>query len=261
MILPDIDPIAFQIGPMIIRWYSLSWMAAFTGIYFLAKSRLTILSLEQLSDLMFYGLLGAMLGGRIGYMLFYSVDQLLADPVSLFRVWEGGLSFHGGFLGVIVSIYYLSRSWGIRIFEILDFIAPNIPLGLGTVRIGNFLNSELLGRPTDQSWGFIFPSDPTGLMRHPSQLYQAFAEGLVLLFFLLWVARKPKPHMAISAYFLIGYGSLRTITEFYRAPDAHIGFDLFDFFTRGQLLSIPMALIGIMLLILSYYNRNHERVS
>ena len=121
MILPDIDPIAFQIGPMIIRWYSLSWMAAFTGIYFLAKSRLTILSLEQLSDLMFYGLLGAMLGGRIGYMLFYSVDQLLADPVSLFRVWEGGLSFHGGFLGVIVSIYYLSRSWGIRIFEILDF--------------------------------------------------------------------------------------------------------------------------------------------
>ena len=261
MILPEIDPIALQIGPLAIRWYSLTWMAAFFGIYSLAKYRLKTYTLDQLGDLMFYGLMGAMLGGRAGYCFFYGLDQLIDDPLWLFRVWEGGLSFHGGLLGVITSVYLLSRSWEVQFLEVLDFIAPSVPVGLGTVRIGNFLNSELLGRPTDQSWGVIFPSDPLGLLRHPSQLYQAFAEGIVLLLFLLWVSKKPKPTMAISAYFLIGYGLLRTITEMYREPDSHIGFDAFDILTRGQLLSILMMLIGIILLIFSYYNRQHERIS
>jgi len=252
MILPEIDPVALQIGPLAIRWYSLTWMAAFIGIYSVAKYRLKVFSTEQLSDLMFYGLLGAMLGGRTGYCFFYGIDQLSEDPLWLFRVWEGGLSFHGGLLGVFVAVYFLASSWGNKFFEVLDFIAPSVPIGLGTVRIGNFLNSELLGRPTDQSWGVIFPSDPSGLLRHPSQLYQAFCEGIVLLIFLLWIAKKPKPPMAISAYFLIGYGTLRTATEFFREPDAHIGLSAFDFLTRGQMLSLPMVLAGLLLLFFSY---------
>ena len=252
MILPEIDPIALQIGPLAIRWYSLTWMAAFIGIYSVAKYRLKIFSTEQLSDLMFYGLLGAMLGGRTGYCFFYGIDQLAEDPLWLFRVWEGGLSFHGGLLGVLIAVYFLSRSWGVKFFEVLDFIAPAVPIGLGAVRIGNFLNSELLGRPTDQSWGVIFPSDPSGLLRHPSQLYQAFSEGIVLLIFLLWVAKKPKPSMVISSYFLIGYGTLRTATEFFREPDAHLGLGAFEFLTRGQMLSIPMVLTGLLLLFFSY---------
>jgi phosphatidylglycerol:prolipoprotein diacylglycerol transferase len=174
------------------------------------------------------------------------------DPLWLFRVWEGGLSFHGGLLGVLAAVYFLAKSWGVKFFEVLDFIAPSVPIGLGIVRIGNFLNSELLGRPTDQSWGVVFPSDPSELLRHPSQLYQAFSEGILLLIFLLWVSRKPKPSMAISAYFLIGYGSVRTVTEFFREPDSHIGFDAFQFLTRGQMLSIPMVLAGLLLLFFSY---------
>jgi phosphatidylglycerol:prolipoprotein diacylglycerol transferase len=261
MILPEIDPVALQIGPLAIRWYSLTWLAAFAGIYSLAKYRLKAFSKEQLSDLMFYGLLGAMLGGRAGYCFFYGIDQLIEDPLSLLRVWEGGLSFHGGLLGVLIAVYFLARSWGVRYFEILDFIAPSVPLGLGLVRIGNFLNSELLGRPTDQSWGVVFPSDPSGLLRHPSQLYQAFSEGILLLIFLLWIARKPKPSMAVSSYFLIGYGTVRTVTEFFREPDAHIGFDAFNFLTRGQLLSIPMVLTGLLLLFFSYkLTRKNETI-
>ena len=252
MILPEIDPVALQIGPLAIRWYSLTWMGAFLGIYSLAKYRLKIYTNEQLGDLMFYGLLGAMLGGRAGYCFFYGLDQLIVDPLWLFRVWEGGLSFHGGLLGVLAAVYFLAKSWGVKFFEVLDFIAPSVPIGLGIVRIGNFLNSELLGRPTDQSWGVVFPSDPSGLLRHPSQLYQAFSEGIMLLIFLLWVSRKPKPSMAISAYFLIGYGSVRTVTEFFREPDSHIGFDAFEFLTRGQMLSIPMVLAGLLLLFFSY---------
>ena len=252
MILPEIDPVAIYLGPLAIRWYGLSWLGAFGLIYLFAKKRSKLLSEEQLSDLMFYGLMGAIFGGRTGYMLFYGTEQLIDNPLSLFFVWEGGLSFHGGLVGVITAIYLLAKSWKIDFFNILDFIAPCVPIGLGVVRIGNFLNSELLGRPTDQSWGVIFPSDPSGLLRHPSQLYQAFGEGLVLLLFMLWISKKSRPQMSISAFFLIGYGIIRSITEIFRQPDSHIGFDAFELVTRGQMLSVPMLIIGIIMLIYSY---------
>ena len=252
MILPEIDPVAIQLGPLAIRWYSLSWLAAFGLIFFLANKNLSKFSKEQLSNLMFYGLLGAIIGGRVGYMIFYGSNQLLADPLSLFYVWQGGLSFHGGFLGVLVSAYFLSKHWQVKFFEIMDFIAPYIPIGLGSVRIGNFLNAELLGTPTNMPWGIMFPSDPEGLIRHPSQLYQAVGEGVVLLFLMLWFSRKPRPHMAVSSLFLIGYGVIRCFTEIFREPDAHIGFDLFGIISRGQLLSLPMIIIGIVLLFYSY---------
>ncbi len=252
MILPEIDPVALQLGPLAIRWYSLTWLIAFGFIYFLASKNLNKFSREQLNDLMFYGLLGAVIGGRVGYMTFYGINQLLADPLSLFYVWQGGLSFHGGFLGVLVSTYFLSRHWEVKFFEAMDFIAPYVPIGLGSVRIGNFLNAELLGKPTNMPWGMVFPSDPEALIRHPSQLYQAFGEGIVLLFLMLLFSRKSRPHMAVSSMFLIGYGIIRCFTEIFREPDAHIGFDLFGMISRGQLLSVPMIVVGIALLFYSY---------
>ncbi len=247
MLIPEIDPIAIQIGPLAIRWYGLTWLAAFSSIYFLIQRYQKDLNDDQISDLMFYSLLGAILGGRAGYVFFYSVDQFLSNPLSIFFIWQGGLSFHGGLLGVLVACFWLSKRWDLRFFWLMDRVAPYVAPGLGFVRLGNFMNSELLGRPTDQSWGFIFPSDPLGIMRHPSQLYQAFGEGIILFSYMLFIARKPKPMMNISGHFLTGYGVIRFLSEFFRTPDQHIGFVL-DFFTRGQLLSVPMIVIGLFLI-------------
>jgi phosphatidylglycerol:prolipoprotein diacylglycerol transferase len=247
MLIPEIDPIAIQIGPLAIRWYGLTWLAAFSSIYFLIQRYQKDLNDDQISDLMFYSLLGAILGGRAGYVFFYSVDQFLSNPLSIFFIWQGGLSFHGGLLGVLVACFWLSKRWDLRFFWLMDRVAPYVAPGLGFVRLGNFMNSELLGRPTDQSWGFIFPSDPLGLMRHPSQLYQAFGEGIILFSYMLFIARKPKPMMNISGHFLTGYGVIRFLSEFFRTPDQHIGFVL-DFLTRGQLLSVPMIVIGLFLI-------------
>lgn len=256
MILPNIDPIIFQLGPLAIRWYGLTWLLAIVFIYLISKIRMrniTFWNEEKLQELIFYGLLGAIVGGRAGYMIFYNLYELIQNPLSIFFIWEGGLSFHGGLLGVLLFIYIFSKSkWQMSFFESTDFIAPAVPIGLGSVRIGNFLNSELLGRPTDLPWGVIFPSDPLGLTRHPSQLYQAFSEGIILLTFLLWFSKKERPLKSISSFFLIGYGILRFITEFFREPDAHIGFDFLEFLTRGQILCIPMVLIGIMILFTSH---------
>jgi phosphatidylglycerol:prolipoprotein diacylglycerol transferase len=247
MLIPEIDPIAIQIGPLAIRWYGLTWLAAFSSIYFLIQRYQKDLNDDQISDLMFYSLLGAILGGRAGYVFFYSVDQFLSNPLSIFFIWQGGLSFHGGLLGVLVACFWLSKKWDLRFFWLMDRVAPYVAPGLGFVRLGNFMNSELLGRPTDQSWGFIFPSDPLGIMRHPSQLYQAFGEGIILFSYMLFIVRKPKPMMNISGHFLTGYGVIRFLSEFFRTPDQHIGFVL-DFFTRGQLLSVPMIVIGLFLI-------------
>ena len=263
MILPEIDPIAIQLGPLAIRWYGLTWLIAFGLIYFLANKNLNKFSKDNLSDLMFYGLIGAMIGGRVGYMIFYGTDQLISDPLSLFYIWQGGLSFHGGLLGVLVSAYLLSKRWKVKFFEIMDFIAPYVPIGLGSVRIGNFLNAELLGKPTNMPWGMVFPSDPESLIRHPSQLYQAVGEGIVLLFLMLWFSRKSRPHMSISAVFLIGYGIIRCFTEVFREPDAHIGFDLYGIISRGQILSLPMLVVGVALLFYSYKinSKKNETIS
>ena len=251
MLVPEIDPIAIQIGPLAIRWYGITWLAAFSTIYYLINKFQKDIDVNQTSDLMFYSLLGAILGGRVGYILFYSFDQFLANPLSIFAIWEGGLSFHGGLLGVLVSCYWLSKKWKMGFFWLMDRVAPYVPPGLGFVRLGNFLNSELLGRPTEISWGVIFPSDPLGLVRHPSQLYQAFGEGVILFIYMLIIAKRPKPTMSISGHFLIGYGFIRFSTEFFRTPDQHIGFVL-DFLTRGQILSFPMIVIGLFLI---YYSK------
>ena len=251
MLIPEIDPIAIHIGPFAIRWYGITWLAAFSTIYYLIDKFQKDIDVNQTSDLMFYSLLGAILGGRVGYILFYSFDQFLANPLSIFAIWEGGLSFHGGLLGVLVSCYWLSKKWKMGFFWLMDRVAPYVPPGLGFVRLGNFLNSELLGRPTEVSWGVIFPADPLGLVRHPSQLYQAFGEGVLLFIYMLIIAKRPKPTMSISGHFLIGYGFIRFSTEFFRTPDQHIGFVL-DFLTRGQILSFPMIVIGLFLI---YYSK------
>ena len=252
MLLPEIDPVIIQIGWFSIRWYSLTWIAAFLTIYFLIKNYQKDLNTEQVSDLMFYSLLGAILGGRAGYVLFYSIEQFFNNPLSIFFIWEGGLSFHGGLLGVLVACLLLSKKWGVSFFWLMDRVAPFVPPGLGFVRLGNFMNSELLGRPTDMSWGVIFPSDPLGISRHPSQLYQAFGEGILLFIYMFIVVQKPKPLMNVSGHFLIGYGVIRFVTEFFRTPDQHIGFSAFELLTRGQLLSIPMVVIGLLLIYYSY---------
>ena len=257
MLLPEIDPIIFQIGPVAIRWYGLTWLAAFSTIYFLMGKYQRELDKEKLSDLMFYGLLGAIIGGRTGYVFFYSLDQFFENPLSIFFVWEGGLSFHGGLLGVLISCYLLSKSWKVTFFWLMDRVAPFVAPGLGLVRIGNFLNSELLGRPTEVSWGVIFPSDPFALVRHPSQLYQAFGEGILLFIYMLWIAKGTKPTMFVSGHFLFGYGVIRFITEFFRMPDQHIGFTL-EIITRGQILSIPMIVIGLLLIYYSISRKNKK---
>ena len=252
MILPEIDPVALQIGPIAIRWYGLTWLAAFYAIYFLIRRYQKDLNLDQVSDLMFYSLLGAIIGGRAGYVFFYSIDQFINNPFSIFFIWQGGLSFHGGLVGVLIACFWLSKSWKIDFFWLMDRVALFVPPGLGFVRLGNFMNSELLGRPTDLSWGIIFPSDPFGITRHPSQLYQAFGEGILLFIYMLWIAKKPKPTMNISGHFLLGYGLIRFLTEFFRTPDQHIGFTAFDVLTRGQMLCLPMIVIGIILIYYSY---------
>ena len=252
MILPEIDPIALQIGPLAIRWYGLTWIAAFYTIYFLIKRYQKDLNLDQVNDLMFYSLLGALIGGRAGYVFFYSIIQFIDNPLSIFFIWEGGLSFHGGLLGVLFACMWLSKRWGTGFFWLMDRVAPFVPPGLGLVRLGNFMNSELLGRPSDVSWAMIFPSDPLGISRHPSQLYQAFGEGILLFVYMLWISKKPKPKMNISGHFLSGYGAIRFVSEFFRTPDQHIGFAAFDTLTRGQLLCVPMIVIGMFLIYYSY---------
>jgi len=214
------------------------------------------LSEEKVNDLVFlYGLFfGAMCGGRVGYMLFYGTDQLLSNPVSLLYVWQGGLSFHGGLLGVVLSIVLFCRKYEIKFLRLMDAVALAMPIGLGLVRIGNFLNGELYGKPTNGEWGFIFPTDPYGYLRHPSQLYESFGEGLVLFLMLYLISKIYKTHGIVCSSFLILYGSIRFIIEFFRQPDAHIGYVALEFLSMGQLLCIPMVIIGFILL--SYSRSN-----
>ena len=255
----EIDPIAFYIplpffGWWPIYWYGISWLVAILSINYIAKLNAPaegVISKKLIDDFIFYGVLGAIIGGRIGYMVFYGLDSLIRDPMTVFKIWEGGLSFHGGLLGVLLSFFIFSKNRNISFFNLSDHMAVYLPLGLGSVRIGNFLGGELLGRPTDMPWGIIYSNDPLGLVRHPSQLYQAFFEGVLMFVILFLAAKKKPPKMYLSGLFLILYGSFRIITENFRTPDAHIGFDMFDILTRGQLLSIPMIIFGIVLIYLS----------
>jgi phosphatidylglycerol---prolipoprotein diacylglyceryl transferase len=249
---PDIDPIAIQLGPLAIRWYGLMYILAFGTAWFLGRRRAREAGSgwtpQQVDDLIFYGALGVIVGGRLGSILFYNFDAWTRDPVMLLRVWEGGMSFHGGLIGVVIAVWIYGRRQGREFFAITDFISPLAPLGLAFGRIGNFINGELWGKPTDVPWAMIV----NGVPRHASQLYQAALEG-VTLFLILWFfsARRP-PRMAVTGMFALGYGVFRFLVEFVRMPDAHIGYLAFGWLTMGQLLSLPLAVFGAVLLWLAY---------
>lgn len=246
---PQFDPVAFQIGPFAVHWYGLMYLLAFGLVLVLGRWRIkhqpwTGWTNKMLDDALFYGVLGVILGGRLGYILFYKPGDFLAHPLDIFKVWEGGMSFHGGFLGVILAMALFARSRKLRWLSVTDFIAPLVPLGLATGRLGNFINGELWGRPTDLPWGMVFPQAADGIARHPSQLYQFAGEGL-LLFAIVWVfAMKPRAVGAVSAVFLIGYGVLRFLAEFTREPDSFLGL-LGLGLSMGQWLSLPMIVAGL----------------
>ncbi len=253
LIHPQFDPIAIAIGPLAVRWYGLMYLLAFLQFWWLGKLRIERglapgFSIKVLDDLLFYGVLGVILGGRLGQVLFYEPGHYLAHPADILAVWKGGMSFHGGLLGVLLAMLLVARKHGRRWLEVTDFIAPLVPLGLAAGRLGNFINGELWGRVADPSlpWAMVFPH-VDDLPRHPSQLYQMAGEGLAL-FVLLWLyAAKPRPVGAVSGAFLIGYGVFRFLAEFFRTPDAGI-FGLSYTVSMGQWLSLPMVGFGILLL-------------
>ena len=272
--LLDIDPIAFSIGPVAVHWYGIMYLIAFAAFWLLGERRRRAGRLPvgptAFSDLAFYGMIGVILGGRVGYMLFYATSELLADPLSLFRIWEGGMSFHGGLLGVLVAMWYWSRRNGMHFFDVMDFVAPLVPIGLGTGRLGNFIGGELWGRHTDLPWGMIFPRaiDTAGHSieqlkamagagqlaaeaRHPSQLYQMLLEGVLLFCILYFVSMKPKPRYLVSGLFALFYGVFRFGVEFVREPDAQLGYLAWGWLTMGQILSLPLILLGVVLLLAS----------
>lgn len=254
---PDIDPVALNLGFLKIHWYGISYVVGILAAWFLLRSRASQLqwgfSSEQVSDLVFYAMLGIIIGGRLGSVLFYNLSYYLEHPLEVFYLQQGGMSFHGGLLGVFVAVWFFSHKFDKSFFKVTDFIAPVVPIGLGTGRIGNFINGELWGAPSDLPWAMIFPADAAGgIPRHPSQLYEAFLEGLVL-FIILWVfSARPRPARAISGLFLFGYGLFRFVVEFVRLPDAHIGYIAFDWLTMGQILSLPMIVIGMVLIVMAY---------
>ena len=251
LIHPQIDPVAIAIGPLAVRWYGLMYLIGFGAAFLLARSRIKQgksgnISYAAFDDLFFFSVLGVVLGGRLGYVLFYKPGYYVSHPLEILAVWQGGMAFHGGFLGVLLAMVYIARKHRIRWFAITDFIAPLVPPALAAGRIGNFINGELWGRITDVAWGMVFRG-AGALPRHPSQLYQFALEG-VLLFVILWLySAKPRPTGAVSAMFLIGYGVLRFAAEFFREPDDFLGLLAFNL-SMGQWLSLPMILAGIAML-------------
>jgi phosphatidylglycerol:prolipoprotein diacylglycerol transferase len=265
---PNFNPIAVSVGPfnvfdktvgpLEVHWYGIMYMLAFLSAWLLALYRSgrphSPIHKVEVENLVTYGAFGVILGGRIGYVIFYNFDRWMSDPLWLFRIWEGGMSFHGGLIGVLIAMYVYSTRIRVPYFALMDFVAPIVPLGLGFGRIGNFIGQELWGRVSDVQWAMVFPKaeDPIGITRHPSQLYQATLEGLVMFVVLFWFSAKPRPRGAVSGLFLVLYSSFRTLVENFREPD--IGVPLvFDVITRGQLLSAPMFIFGVWLLGFGYY--------
>ena len=253
---PQIDPVALAIGPLKIHWYGLMYLIGIGGAWWLAKRRLADFdptwSKETLSDLVFWVALGVIAGGRLGYVLFDDLQAYISNPLLLLEIWKGGMSFHGGLLGVLLALLWFSRKHNKRFFELVDFVAPLVPIGLGAGRIGNFINAELWGKATDLPWAMVFPTDPAQLARHPSQLYQFALEGVALFTILWFYSRKPRPTMAGSGLFAICYGCFRFAVEFVRVPDEQLGYLAFDWLTMGQLLCIPMIVFGALLMGLAY---------
>lgn len=261
LIYPEIDPVAFSLGPLTVHWYGLTYLVAFMaawglGIYRSTKPW-TPINKKQVEDLIFFGAMGVVIGGRLGYVFLYNLDQFLDDPLWLFRVWEGGMAFHGGLIGVILAVALFARKNDKAFIDVMDFTAPLVPIGLGCGRIGNFLGQELWGRATDVSWGMVFPKAADNIARHPSQLYQAFLEGFVLFAIVFWFSSKPRPRAAVSALFLIIYGLFRFGVEFVREPDAHLQY-AFGWMTRGQMLSIPMIALGLIIFLIAMSSKTVE---
>lgn len=256
---PDIDPVVFSIGFIKVRWYGLMYVVGFVLAWWLARKRSarsdTPVQPTQIDDLIFYAMLGVIAGGRLGYVFVYGWDQLTQDPLYIFKITEGGMSFHGGMIGVAVALWLYGRKVGTRLFELTDFGAPLVPLGLGFGRIGNFINSELWGKTTDVPWAFNI----NGVGRHPSQLYEAMLEGIVL-FVILWTySSRPRPYMAVTGMFLLWYGIFRFFVEFFRLPDAELGYLAFGWVTMGQILSAPMIIAGAVMLLLAYRGQAEDR--
>jgi phosphatidylglycerol:prolipoprotein diacylglycerol transferase len=259
---PMPDPIAFSLGPLAVRWYGLMYLAAFVQFMWLGRLRLRQPHIaaagwnkEHLDDMLFYGVLGVIIGGRLGEVLFYNPGYYFSHPLEIFAVWKGGMSFHGGFLGVLVAMAIWARKANRNLMDVMDFIAPMVPLGYAFGRIGNFINAELPGRVADPSlpWAMIWPN-VDALPRHPSPIYQALVDG-VLLFIILWLfARKPRPRMAVSGLFALGYGCARFFTEYFRTPDYEVVFAGITI-SAGQMLSLPMIVLGAVLLYIAYSNK------
>jgi phosphatidylglycerol:prolipoprotein diacylglycerol transferase len=261
---PVIDPVIFSIGPVSLRWYGTMYLIGFLAAMFMANKAADrsngLWTRDQVSDLLFYGFLGVILGGRIGYVLFYQFEYFLTDPLYLLEIWQGGMSFHGGLLGVILAVFIFARKTNKSFLIVGDFVTPLVPIGLGMGRLGNFINSELWGRQTDVQWAMVFPTDPLQVPRHPSQLYEFFLEGVVLFIILYVISRKPRSLGLASGTFLIGYGVFRSFLEFFREPDAHLGL-YFSFISKGQILSIPMILIGLFIIYWGYNQQQKQAIN
>ena len=256
---PHLDPVALTVGPVAVHWYGIMYLIGFAAAWLLAVSRshqvIPPWTKEQIGDLIFYGALGVIVGGRFGYVLFYDTGNFFHAPWIFFKIWQGGMSFHGGMLGVIGALWLYSKKLKRPFHTVIDFIVPMVPIGLGMGRLGNFINGELWGRVTTVPWGMIFP-DGGALPRHPSELYEFFCEG-VFLFLILWFfSKKPRKPFAISGLFLLCYGSIRFLLEFFRQPDIQLGFIAWNWLTMGQLLSLPMILGGAGLLIWTYRRKS-----
>jgi phosphatidylglycerol:prolipoprotein diacylglycerol transferase len=250
IIFPEFNPVALSLGPLDIHWYGIMYLVGFLSAWGLAQWRIAHFNLawntEELNDLIFYAALGVVLGGRIGYMLFYNMATLWHSPWVLFKVWEGGMSFHGGLIGVFIAIAVFAKQTQRSFWSVTDFVAPLVPLALAAGRWGNFINGELWGRVTTMPWGMVFPHVDKH-PRHPSQLYELGLEGILLFIIVWWAARKPRREGIISAIFLVGYALCRMVAETWREPDKAVGFLAWGWLTEGQLLSLPVLLLGLYL--------------